>query len=399
MAGAGADAGRRARRADATLLRRCVVDRPGAARRARSRWAAGPAPTTPRSPAAPISRSAWASGGRRRISTKASCCGAASASTTKAACSTSPRAARSRSRIGIGALVVFCYLLWLAQRLCARAGLRGSACAIALVLLLAQVALGIGNVKLGLPLPVATAHNGVAALLLFTCWSSAGARAACEPDGMPDARRRGHRRDERVAEPVPATPDQAARRRADRVHRGDRHVPRGARACRRCARAGVRHARHLAGGGVGRGDQPSDRPAHRRADGAHLAAAAGDRRADAARRCWCSRVVLGALSMAMLVRLRQPADRAADVRLADRLRGRLHRAPQARDAAEHRDRRRSPAPRRRCSAGPRSPDAACTAVRAAAVPDHLRVDAAAFLGAGDLPPRRLRARAWCRCCR
>ena len=30
--------------------------------------------------------------------------------------------------------------------------------------------------------------------------------------------------------------------------------------------------------------------------------------------------------------------------------------------------------------------------RAAAVPDHLRLDAAAFLGAGDLPPRRLRAR-------
>ena len=42
------------------------------------------------------------------------------------------------------------------------------ACGIAIgVLLLAQVALGIGNVKLGLPLPVATAHNGVAALLLF----------------------------------------------------------------------------------------------------------------------------------------------------------------------------------------------------------------------------------------
>jgi cytochrome c oxidase assembly protein subunit 15 len=36
------------------------------------------------------------------------------------------------------------------------------------VVLLAQVALGIGNVHLGLPLPVATAHNGVAALLLFT---------------------------------------------------------------------------------------------------------------------------------------------------------------------------------------------------------------------------------------
>ena len=34
--------------------------------------------------------------------------------------------------------------------------------------LLAQVALGIGNVVLGLPLLVAVAHNGVAALLLLT---------------------------------------------------------------------------------------------------------------------------------------------------------------------------------------------------------------------------------------
>jgi cytochrome c oxidase assembly protein subunit 15 len=65
----------------------------------------------------------------------------------------------------IGALVVFCYLGWLAFRL-ARAGSRTLALAIG-VLLLAQVSLGIGNVKLGLPLPVATAHNGVAALLLF----------------------------------------------------------------------------------------------------------------------------------------------------------------------------------------------------------------------------------------
>jgi cytochrome c oxidase assembly protein subunit 15 len=65
----------------------------------------------------------------------------------------------------IGALVVFCYLGWLAHRL-ARARLRGIAIAIG-VLLLLQVTLGIGNVKLGLPLPVATAHNGVAALLLF----------------------------------------------------------------------------------------------------------------------------------------------------------------------------------------------------------------------------------------
>jgi heme a synthase len=65
----------------------------------------------------------------------------------------------------IGAFVVFCYLGWLAHRL-ARVRLRAIGIAIG-VLLLAQVTLGIGNVKLGLPLPVATAHNGVAALLLF----------------------------------------------------------------------------------------------------------------------------------------------------------------------------------------------------------------------------------------
>jgi cytochrome c oxidase assembly protein subunit 15 len=65
----------------------------------------------------------------------------------------------------IGAGVVFCYLGWLAFRL-ARVGSRGLAIAIG-ALLLAQVSLGISNVKLGLPLPVATAHNGVAALLLF----------------------------------------------------------------------------------------------------------------------------------------------------------------------------------------------------------------------------------------
>jgi cytochrome c oxidase assembly protein subunit 15 len=36
------------------------------------------------------------------------------------------------------------------------------------IALLLQIALGIGNVVLGLPLAVAIAHNGVAALLLLT---------------------------------------------------------------------------------------------------------------------------------------------------------------------------------------------------------------------------------------
>ncbi len=66
----------------------------------------------------------------------------------------------------IGALVVFGYVLsvsWLAWR----RGLRTLG-VLAAVLVCAQAALGIANVKLMLPLPVATAHNGVAALLLLT---------------------------------------------------------------------------------------------------------------------------------------------------------------------------------------------------------------------------------------
>ncbi len=65
-----------------------------------------------------------------------------------------------------GALVVFCYLAWVSHAL-ARRGLRVQALAVAVVLT-SQVLLGISNVYFGLPLAVATAHNGVAALLLFT---------------------------------------------------------------------------------------------------------------------------------------------------------------------------------------------------------------------------------------
>jgi len=77
-------------------------------------------------------------------------------------------AARSAIQIvhRFGALVVFCYLGWLSHRLVGR-GLRLCGIAIALALV-SQVLLGISNVYFGLPLPVATAHNGVAALLLFT---------------------------------------------------------------------------------------------------------------------------------------------------------------------------------------------------------------------------------------
>ncbi|UPG94073.1 COX15/CtaA family protein [Luteibacter aegosomatissinici] len=77
-------------------------------------------------------------------------------------------AARSAIQMAhrIGAGITFLYLAWLSHKL-ARAGLRKVGIAVAVVLV-AQVLLGVGNVHLGLPLPMATAHNGVAALLLFT---------------------------------------------------------------------------------------------------------------------------------------------------------------------------------------------------------------------------------------
>jgi cytochrome c oxidase assembly protein subunit 15 len=77
-------------------------------------------------------------------------------------------AARAAIQIAhrFGALIVFGHVLALAV-LAWRRGLQRSAALVAL-LLCTQVALGIGNVKLLLPLPVATAHNGVAALLLMS---------------------------------------------------------------------------------------------------------------------------------------------------------------------------------------------------------------------------------------
>jgi cytochrome c oxidase assembly protein subunit 15 len=76
----------------------------------------------------------------------------------------------------LGALVVFCYLAWLSFK-ASRQGLRGFGIAIA-VTLVCQVLLGISNVHFGLPLPVATAHNGMAALLLFALLATL-ARTQC----------------------------------------------------------------------------------------------------------------------------------------------------------------------------------------------------------------------------
>ena len=88
--------------------------------------------------------------------------------------------------------------------------------------------------------------------------------------------------------------------------------------------------------------------------------------------------------------LRQRADGGADLPVSDRLRHRLHGLAQAGDAAEHRHRRR----RRRCPAGAGLDrhHRRCPRPCAAVVPDHLYLDTAAFLGAGDRPQRRIRAR-------
>lgn len=66
----------------------------------------------------------------------------------------------------VGALIVFGHIFALAVLVMRRIALRGYGIALGVILLL-QISLGIANVVLGLPLPVAIAHNGVAALLLF----------------------------------------------------------------------------------------------------------------------------------------------------------------------------------------------------------------------------------------
>ncbi len=65
----------------------------------------------------------------------------------------------------IGAVVIVAYFAWLIWRLVREPVLRTPGVVLGIVLA-AQVALGVLNVVLGLPLSVAVAHNGVAAILL-----------------------------------------------------------------------------------------------------------------------------------------------------------------------------------------------------------------------------------------
>ncbi|MDR2220841.1 MAG: COX15/CtaA family protein [Methylobacillus sp.] len=67
----------------------------------------------------------------------------------------------------LGALVTLLYLGWLAARTTRTPGL-GELGGFIVILLLLQISLGISNVLFSLPLPVAVAHNAVAALLLVS---------------------------------------------------------------------------------------------------------------------------------------------------------------------------------------------------------------------------------------
>jgi cytochrome c oxidase assembly protein subunit 15 len=66
----------------------------------------------------------------------------------------------------IGAVAVFAFVLLFALKLMRKPGMLGWSLAL-LALACVQVGLGIANVKLGLPLHVAVAHNAGAVLLLF----------------------------------------------------------------------------------------------------------------------------------------------------------------------------------------------------------------------------------------
>ena len=63
-----------------------------------------------------------------------------------------------------GALIVLVYLTWLAASAMAY---EAPLAALILLLVCAQIAVGVANVLLGLPLPLAVAHNAIAALLLI----------------------------------------------------------------------------------------------------------------------------------------------------------------------------------------------------------------------------------------
>jgi cytochrome c oxidase assembly protein subunit 15 len=78
--------------------------------------------------------------------------------------------ARSAIQIAhrIGAVLVFGHVAFAVVLRGARYRVTRMFAVFVALALIAQIALGVANVKLGLPLPVATSHNGMAAVLLFT---------------------------------------------------------------------------------------------------------------------------------------------------------------------------------------------------------------------------------------
>ncbi len=150
-----------------------------------------------------------------------------------------------------------------------------------------------------------------------------------------------------------------------------------------------RHRRHLAAGRRGVRHQLPRRTENRREDAPHLMASIRTRRNHhcanpavfgCARRPWHVDALY----------VRQSADHVAHDRHLRRLCGHLHAAAQAGYAAEHRDRRRlgCDAAGARLGRGHRSCARRCMDSGA----DHLRVDAAAFLGARAVSPQGLRKR-------
>ena len=91
------------------------------------------------------------------------------------------------------------------------------------------------------------------------------------------------------------------------------------------------------------------------------------------------------------------ADHVADDRHVRRLCGDLYVLAETRDAAEHRDRRR--VGRHAAGAWLGSGHGPCARRRVDSRADHLRVDAAAFLGAGVVSGARTTRTPACRCCR
>ena len=220
------------------------------------------------------------------------------------------------------------------------------------------------------PLPLATAHNAVAALLLLamvrccgSCWpprSRGALTPGCTAALATERPLAGayNRPLMSTASPasLPARRDlarllrarQAEGRGADRVHRDRRHVPRRARhaaARQRCvfgtvgiglaasSAAAINHVLDR------RFDEKMARTMNRPLPTGHVTT----------RQALAYAAVIGVVVDAVLWLLVNPLTAVLTFALADRLRGALHGLAQARDAAEHRDRRRG----RRGAAGAR----------------------------------------------